>query len=127
MVGIVLVACGSDSSNEATTSSVDSPSGGLDVFCGSVVPVLQTEPEGTDSPAGPIDGVASQMETIVEEAESLSEEDQNTLLALVEEVNENLNAARQGQADNGWSSVQVVNMVASLCGSDDLIGWTVQP
>lgn len=127
VVGIVLAPCGGDDSNQATSSSVDSASGGLDAFCGSVVPVLQTEPVGTDDPAGPVDGVASQMETIVQEAESLSDEDRRLLLTLVEEVNEDLDAARQGEADNGWSSVPVVNMVTSLCGSDDLIGWTVQP
>jgi hypothetical protein len=45
----------------------------------------------------------------------------------IEALEAELDLAVQGLAENGWSNVEVVDTVGSLCGDDDLIEWTVQP
>jgi hypothetical protein len=78
-------------------------------------------------PAGPIEGVSIQLEAVSQQAESLPADTREQLLAAAETLNNDLDAARRGEAESGWSSVEVVNMVSDLCRSSDLIGWTVQP
>jgi len=64
---------------------------------------------------------------ISEEVKVLTDSDRDPLLAAIDQLSEDLAAVRLGEAENGWSSVPVVNMIGSLCDSNDLIGWTVQP
>ena len=125
MVGaLVVTACSRDSLAESTTLTEQT---GLALFCAEVVPWFQVEPDGTDDPAGPIDGVTAQMAVVREASTQLSEADRVSLLGLVNALTADLEAARQGRAAKGWSSIPVVNMIGSLCGVEDLIGWIVQP
>ncbi len=62
-------------------------------------------------------------------AESLTGDNRDELLGLIDSVNEQLRLAVEGRAENGWSTVEVVDYVSSLCegAGEKLISWIVQP
>ncbi len=91
-------------------------------FCEEAVPVLSREDLGGDPAA-----MRQQMDDLSEAADLLPDDQSIDLQAQLDALNAELALALQGQAENGWSSVEVVETVGSLCGDDDLIGYIVQP
>ncbi len=68
------------------------------------------------------------MEDLAKAAEEqLDAETRTELMVLVNEVNDQLHLAEQGQTENGWENSEVVEFVGSLCGRDDLTTWMVTP
>lgn len=68
-----------------------------------------------------------QMDDLSTAAELLPDNKLAELQAQIDVLNEELDLALQGQAENGWSNADIVDTVGSLCGEDDLVAWTVQP
>jgi hypothetical protein len=107
-VALVAVACSSTPSVEA--------------FCDQAVPVLSRDDLGDDPAA-----MQQQMDDLASAAEHLPPDQSPELLTEIDALNAELELALQGQAVNGWSNVEIVGTVGSLCGDEGLVGWIVQP
>lgn len=108
LLTVALVACSSQPSVEA--------------FCEQAVPVLSRQDIGDDPTA-----MQDQIDDVSAAMDLLPDDQSAGLLSQLDALNEQLNLAVQGRAENGWSNSGVVEVVAQLCDSTDLISWTVQP
>jgi len=92
----------------------------VDAFCDQAVPILSRDDLG-DDPAV----MQQQMDDLSSAAELLPDDQSAVLQTQIDVLNDELDLALQGQAENGWSNADVVD--TSLCGEEKLIAWTVQP
>jgi hypothetical protein len=95
----------------------------LDEFCSEAGPLLSQEDFGPD----PESAVSEQMSELSQLVERLPEDEQQTVLELIEDVQEQIRAFEDGQAPDGWRSEAVVEHVGSLCDRNDLVWHSVIP
>jgi hypothetical protein len=109
LLAVVLVACGSEATPE-------------EVFCDRAVPILSREDMGPAAEGA----VRDQMEELAEAAQVLPDDQQESVVTLIDETTEQVRLFEEGQSPDGWSSRDVVEHVGSLCDAQ-LTFWLVMP
>lgn len=95
----------------------------VDEFCHEAAPLLSREDFGSNPEAA----VNDQMDELSQLVELLPDDEQETVLALIRDVQDQIRAFEEGQAPNGWRSEPVVEHVGMLCDRDDLSWYMVVP
>ena len=105
----------------AVLGACSAPPASHEAFCSVAIPMFDQEPEV------PIPLLLRHMATLAAAAETLPEGSSGRLLNEIATLTADLEAWERGEAENGYSSVPVVNAVGDLCEADNLFGWTAQP
>jgi hypothetical protein len=93
----------------------------VDEFCNEAGPVLSREDFGPD----PETTVREQMDELTQLVELLPDDQQGPVLAVIDDLLEQVRTFEDGQTSDGWRTEAVAKHVGSLCGRDDLV-WYVK-